>query len=115
MLSSYECFCCVISVEMLKFPAAGYKLALVDSCLAKSITSPVLQDAARSRTAATSPSFALLSLVLRVGLGQVFARHQVHDGGAAELQPERAQRHVAVQKAALVDQAQNLRLGYRLF
>lgn len=42
----------------------------------------------------------------------MLARHQVHDGGAAERQPERAQRHRAVQEPALVDQPQDLRAGH---
>lgn len=38
----------------------------------------------------------------------------MHDGGLAKGQPEGAEGHVAVQEAALVDEAQDLRLGHRL-
>lgn len=67
-----------------------------------------LQYATRSRTTTARTAFALLSLILRIGLGQVLARHEVHDGGLAEWQRERAQRHAAVQEAPLVDEAQDL-------
>lgn len=71
-----------------------------------------LQYAARRRTTTARSAFTLLSLIVWVGLGKVLARHEVHDGGAAERQPERAQRHRAVQEAALVDESQDLRAGH---
>lgn len=51
---------------------------------------------------------------LWVWLGKIFSWDEVHDGGLAKGQPEGAEGHVAVQEAALVDEAQDLRLGHRL-
>lgn len=44
----------------------------------------------------------------------MFTRHQVHDGGAAERQSERAQRHGAVQEPPLVYEPEDLRAGHAL-
>lgn len=49
---------------------------------------------------------------MRVRLGQVLARHEMHDGGAAERQAQRAKRHRAVQEATLVYQPQDLGAGH---
>lgn len=72
------------------------------------------QYATAGAAAAAAPLFALLALVLRVGLRQVLARYQVHHGGLAQGQLQRAQGHIAMQESPLVDQAQNLRLGHGL-
>lgn len=74
--------------------------------------SRTLQYAAGRWTATAGASFTLLSLIMRIGLGQVFARHQMHDRGAAEGQPKGAESHGAVQKPPLVDQPQDLRPGH---
>lgn len=72
-----------------------------------------LQYTTTSGTTSTGAAFTLLPLILRVWLGQIITWYQVHHGRFAQRQPQRSERHVAVQESALVDKSQDLRLRHR--
>ena len=71
-----------------------------------------LEDGAGHGTAAPGPPRLLpVEVVLTGGLGEALPRHQVHHGGLACGQPQCGERHVPVEKPALVNQAENLSFG----
>jgi len=75
-----------------------------------------LEDGAGHGAAAPGPPRLLpVEVVLTRGLGETLPRHQVHHGGLPSGQPQRGQRHVPVEEPALINQAENLSFGNRLF
>lgn len=75
-----------------------------------------LEDGAGHGAAAPGPPRLLpVEVVLTRGLGEALPRHEVHHGGFPGGQPQRGQRHVPVEEPALINQAENLSFGNRLF
>ena len=72
------------------------------------INDPLFPPSQNGAATALAGDFVAFPQSLTVGFGQVLSWDEVHDAGLSRRQLERPQRHVAVEKTSLVDEAEDL-------